>query len=149
MQPHHRQRIPLTIFQQRSPFPLHLIRSHNPLRHLRKGDKGVIAVDDLWPIVRVAWDENWRHVDPGFLPPSPLVGFPVSPAARSPKRRSIAFCNVAKYDLTYSRRRSPNYSGPIPVFFRIITSPGQGAEGKEVQRGAIRARIFQGKKGLP
>ncbi len=42
--------------------------------------------------------------------------------------------NIAKYDLPHSRRRTRNCSGPVPVFFGIMTSGLWGVREKRYNR---------------
>ena len=93
-----------------------------------------------WP------DHGYRN--PGVSLMSDRIKHPYRPPppSRSLIGRSIARCNIAKCDLTNSRRKTANCSGRIPVFLGIMTSPGRGAEGNEVQRGLKRALIYQGRK---
>jgi hypothetical protein len=51
---------------------------------------------------------------------------PVPSTSQTPSPPAFGFCNIAKYDLTRSRRRTPNHSGPVPVFSRIMTSTIRG-----------------------
>ena len=50
--------------------------------------------------------------------------------------------NIATYYLSDSRLKTPNCSGRITAFFRIIASAEKGGEAKLVQWGTIRGRIF-------
>jgi hypothetical protein len=49
-------------------------------------------------------------------------------------------CNIAKYDLPYSHRRTGYYSCPDSVFFRIMTSKIRGLREKRYNRACNRPR---------
>ena len=54
---------------------------------------------------------------------------------------------IAKYDLPDSRQKLPDYSGPVPAFFRIMTSGIWEIEGKDVHPGLLRASVRKGLSG--
>ena len=66
------------------------------------------------------------------------------PTSCSPFMHPIARRNVAIYCLMNSRRKTANCSGRITAFLGFIASVFLGTRAKEVQRGPLRARIFQG-----
>jgi hypothetical protein len=63
------------------------------------------------------------------------------PASQTTSFPSISRWNVAKYDLSHSRLRTRNYSGPDSCVFGNYDLWIFGSEGKEVQPGLLRAPI--------
>ena len=92
--------------------------------------------------------EELRFV--GESPAGPFFDPATSPTSFPPH---FSHCNMAKYDLPHSRRRMPNYSGPVPMFLGIMTSGSRGVREKRYNRAFCGLRCtsfptgeFEGKK---